>query len=139
MELNNTTKYAIRIVNYINRYSSDEKLYSARVLAEKLNINYKFLTTIMTKLVKAEILLSIRGKEGGFKLAKEPAEIFLMDIIEVFDDSFKRDACLLGIDVKCDEKKRCFLHDKWLKPKKEIYELFEGTSLADIKRSGEKF
>ena len=139
MELNNTTQYAIRIVNYINKYSRDERLYSARVLAESLDINYKFLTSIMTKLVKAEILTSIRGKEGGFKLAKDSNTIYLMDIIELFDESLQKDACILGIEKECNEKKRCFMHDKWKKPKKEIYELFEGTSIEDIKMSGEKF
>ena len=138
MELNNTTQYAIRILNYINVNSTD-KLFSARLLAENLTINYKFLTAIMTKLVKAEILKSIRGKDGGFKLIKKADEIFLMDIIKLFDDSFDRDACILGIDEKCDATKKCFMHNKWIKPKTEVYSLFETTTLEDVKEKGDRF
>jgi len=138
MELNNTTQYAIRILNYINKNSTD-RLLSARNIAESLDINYKFLTAIMTKLVKAGLLNSIRGKDGGFKLVKKSDEIFLMDIIKLFDDSFDRDACILGIDEKCDNTKRCFMHDRWVKPKTELYTLFETTSLEDLKESGDRF
>ncbi|WP_457745888.1 RrF2 family transcriptional regulator [Sulfurimonas sp.] len=138
MELSNTTQYAIRILNYINS-NSTSRLYTAKILSEKLSINYKFLTTIMTKLVKAEFLESVRGKDGGFKLKKDSQKIVIMDIIELFDDSYQKDACLLGIDKKCNETKKCFMHDKWVKPKKEVYELFESTTLEDVKDRGESF
>jgi len=139
MELNNTSQYAIRILNYINIHQETQKLFSARMLSEKLAINYKFLTAIMTKLVKAGYLESIRGKDGGFRLVKSADSIMLMDIIQLFDDSFDNKACLLGIDEECDSAHKCFLHDRWVKPKKALYELFENTSLEDVKKQGEKF
>ena len=139
MELNNTSQYAIRILNYMNMKSEEQTLFSARVLSEVLGINYKFLTTIMTKLVKAGFLESIRGKDGGFRLVKGADTIMMIDIIKLFDDSFDNEACLLGIDKKCDVRHKCFLHDKWVKPKKAVYELFETTSLEDVKKSGERF
>jgi len=139
MELNNTAQYAIRILNYINMHTDEKRLLSARKLSEALDINYKFLTAIMTKLVKAGFLESIRGKDGGFHLIKDANEIMLMDIIKLFDDSFDRSACLLGIDNKCNPDKKCFLHDRWKEPKKEIYELFEKSSLEDVKAQGERF
>jgi len=136
MELNNTTQYAIRVLNFMNTYESQD-FYSARFLSEKLNIDYKFLTIIMTKLVKAEILKSIRGKSGGFILNKNPMEICLIDIIKLFDNTVDPKSCVLGID-KCDSKNRCSLHNKYLKPKKEIYKLFENTTLDDVKGQGIK-
>jgi len=137
MELNNTTQYAIRILNYIN---SKEKhlLHSAKKIAEDLNINYKFLTAIMTKLAKEQFVKSIRGRDGGFQLMKEANEIMIIDIIYLFDSSFEKDACILGID-KCNAKEKCFMHDKWVKPKMKIFELFEGTTLEDVKGRGAKF
>jgi len=137
MQLNNTTQYAIRILNYIN-VEGKERLFSARVLSDRLDINYKFLTSIMTKLVKANFITSIRGRDGGFKLIEEAHKIFIIDVIELFDDSFQNDACVMGID-KCNKKQKCFMHDKWVKPKKSIYDFFENTSLADIANRGDKF
>ena len=137
MELNNTTQYALRLLNYIN-VANTKQLYSAKFLSEELGINYKFLTSIMTKLVKAELIESIRGREGGFKLLKDPKQIYIIDIITLFDDSFQKESCILGID-KCDEGKKCSMHDRWIKPKKMVYELFETTTLEDLKNSGDKF
>jgi Rrf2 family protein len=112
--------------------NGSQRLYSARLLSEELNINYKFLTAIMTKLVKAELIKSIRGREGGFMLLKDSSSITIIDIINIFDDSLSANRCLLGID-KCNVNDKCFMHDKWLKPKSIMYDMFKNTTLADIK------
>ena len=137
MELSNTTQYVLRLLNYINT-ANTKKLYCAKFLSEELDINYKFLTSIMTKLVKAEFIESIRGREGGFKLLKDPDKIYIVDIITLFDSSFQKESCILGID-KCDEGKKCSMHDKWKNPKKQLYEMFETSTLEDLKNKGNKF
>ncbi len=137
MELSNTTQYVLRLLNYINT-ANTKKLYCAKFLSEELDINYKFLTSIMTKLVKAEFIESIRGREGGFKLLKDPDKIYIIDIITLFDSSFQKEFCILGID-KCNEGKKCSMHDKWKNPKKQLYEMFETSTLEDLKNKGNKF
>jgi len=136
MQLSNATQYVIRILNYIN-INQDGTLYSARVLAEKLEIDYKFLTSIMTKLVKADIVRSIRGRGGGFELIKDPSTIFIIDIISLFDESFDKKACILGKDL-CDESEKCSMHDQWIESKRTMYKVFEDTTLEDLKNKGDR-
>lgn len=135
MELNNTSKYAIRILSYIANHSKG-KLLSARELSEILDIPYKFLTRIMTDLVREEYLISVRGREGGNKLARDPSKITIMEILNTFNEFNNQTECILGIGP-CDQHKQCALHDEWLKPKKMILEMFKKTTLADM--DGENF
>lgn len=135
MELNNTSKYAIRILGYIANYS-EGKLLSARELSEALNIPYKFLTKIVTDLVKEGYIISIRGREGGNKLSRDASQITLMEILNTFNELNTQAECILGIG-SCDNKKRCALHDQWLKPKSMINKMFQNTTLKDL--DGENF
>jgi len=135
MELNNTSKYAIRILSYIAN-NSDGKLLSARELSETLDIPYRFLTKIMTDLVKENYLISIKGREGGNKLSRDASEITLMEILNTFNEFNNQTECLLGIG-DCDHIKKCALHDQWIEPKTMIHSMFENTTLKDL--DGENF
>lgn len=135
MVLHNTTKYAIRILNYLAN-ESDNKLVSAKTLAETLHIPYRFLTKIMTNLVKEELISSIRGREGGFELARPANEINLAQVLDMISDSLEDDSCLLGIG-DCDSQNKCALHDQWLQPKIMIHKMFENTTLDMLK--GDEF
>ncbi len=136
MQLNNTSQYAIRILSYIAR-KQDEHLLSANELSKILNIPYKFLTKIMTKLVKAEFVESVRGRDGGFRLKDDAQKISVDDVLNLFNDSIKDEQCLLGIGA-CDTQCKCAMHDQWMKPKLLIQKLFRKSSIKDISKKGSK-
>ena len=135
MQLLNSSQYAIRILGYIANHE-DQQLCNAKELSEALTIPYKFLTKIMMKLVNADLIISIRGREGGYKLSKPASDITIIEILMHFNEFPDDKQCLLGIGV-CDSKKKCALHDQWIKPKSMIKKMFVNTTLADIK--GENF
>jgi len=134
MKLNNTSQYAIRILAYIADHK-EKTLFSATELSNDLNIPYKFLTKIMTELVKADFVESIRGREGGFKLKKNAADIKVDDILNIFNDSIKDEECILGIGF-CNGMCKCALHDQWMEPKLLMQKMFRESSLQDIAGRG---
>ena len=134
MKLNNTSQYAIRILAYITDHK-EKILFSAAEISNELNIPYKFLTKIMTELVKADFIESIRGREGGFKLKKSAAEIKVDDVLNIFNDSVKDEECILGIGF-CNSVCKCALHDQWMEPKLLIQKMFRESSLEDIAGKG---
>jgi Rrf2 family protein len=136
MQLNNTSQYAVRILSYIAR-EQDNHLLNATKLSEVLNIPYKFLTKIMTKLVKGGFIVSIRGRDGGFQLKRSPEKISVDDILNLFNDSVKDEQCLLGIGA-CDTHCKCAMHDQWMKPKLLIQKLFRESSIKEISQKGSK-
>lgn len=134
MKLNNTSQYAIRILAYIADHK-EKNLLSAAELSTELIIPYKFLTKIMTELVKTDFIESIRGREGGFKLQKSASEIKIDDILNIFNDSIKEEECILGIGF-CNGMCKCALHDQWMEPKLLMQKMFRESSLEDIAGRG---
>ena len=134
MKLNNTSQYAIRILAYIADHT-EKTLFSAIELSNELSIPYKFLTKIMTELVKADFIESIRGREGGFRLKKEASAIKVNDILNIFNDSIKDEECILGIGF-CNGMCKCALHDQWMEPKLLMQKMFRESSLQDIAGKG---
>ena len=133
MQLNNTSQYAIRILSYIAN-NGKENLVSAKTLSHTLDIPYKFLTKIMTDLAKLDFVISIRGREGGFKLAREASSITIMEILNAFNEFTDHTSCLLGIGncVGKESKLKCILHDQWLKPKSMIKKMYEDITIDNV-------
>lgn len=130
MQLLNSSQYAIRIMSYIAN-NNGNSLHSAKDLSVILDIPYKFLTKIMIDLVKAEFIISIRGREGGYKLSKPAYKITVMEILNIFNEFINHEQCVLGIG-KCDGKHKCSMHDKWVEPKDLIRKMFEETTLENL-------
>ena len=133
MQLSNSSQYAIRVLAYMAD-KKDSQL-NATQLAEILFIPYKFLTKIMTELVKVDLVESIRGREGGFKLKKKSSDIMVSDILDLFNDSIKDEQCVLGIGF-CNGMCKCAMHDQWMEPKMLLQKMFRESSLEDIAGRG---
>ena len=134
MQLSNTSKYAIRILAYMAD-KKDSTLINATELAEALQIPYKFLTKIMTEVAKYGLIISIRGREGGYKFAKPTSQIKISEILDIFNDSIKDEECVLGIGF-CNGLCKCALHDQWMEPKLLLQKMFRESSLKDIAGRG---
>ena len=89
----------------------------------------------MTELVKVDLVESIRGREGGFKLKKRSSEIMVSDILDLFNDSIKDEQCVLGIGF-CNGMCKCAMHDQWMEPKLLLQKMFRESSLEDIAGRG---
>jgi len=134
MQLSNTSQYAIRILAYITD-KEELGLISASELSDALTMSYKFLTKIMTELVKADLVISIRGRDGGYKLSRDPSQIMVEDILKLFNDSVKDEQCVLGIGF-CNGMCKCALHDQWMEPKLLLQRMFRESSLKNIAGKG---
>jgi len=134
MQLSNTSQYAIRMLAYMADHK-DTSLINATELSEALQIPYKFLTKIMTELVKTDFITSIRGREGGYTLNREASDIKVDDILKVFHDSIQDEQCVLGIGF-CNGMCKCALHDQWMEPKLLLQKMFRESSLEDIAGRG---
>ena len=132
MKLSTTSQYAIRVMIFIAQ-NPNIKLFHAKDISEKLSIPYKYLTKIMSKLVEANIITSIRGREGGYSIAKKSVNIKMIDLVKAVDDSLHDTTCVLGIGL-CNENKKCALHDEWREPKESMLKMFCNTTLEDVSK-----
>jgi Rrf2 family nitric oxide-sensitive transcriptional repressor len=88
----------------------DEKPILARTIAKEMQIPANFLSKILNRLVQAGLIQSIRGRNGGFVMAKPPAEIRIREIIDPFMQIDDYKDCFLGFK-ECDGL--CGLHHRW--------------------------
>jgi len=130
MILTKTTEYAVRVLTFMAS-QDDRDLFSAKHLHEQLNIPYKYLTRLMTDLAKYGCLLSIRGRDGGFKITKSIKEISLAKIIEAVEGMDSFNSCILGFH-ECSSDNPCAMHFVWEKNKAAFIKTLETTSLDDI-------
>jgi len=117
--------------------NQDESLMNATELSKRLHIPYKYLTKLMTDIVKAGLVVSIRGRDGGYSFAKPPSEILVENILEIFHDSIQDQQCVLGIGF-CNSKCKCSLHDQWMEPKLLMQKMFRESTLEAIAGEGSK-
>lgn len=129
MHFSKTTEYAIRILTYLHRHH--ETSHSVNVLHKELNLPYKYLTKMVTDLVKKGLVHSSRGRDGGISLARNAQDIRLCDILEAIGEPLEPERCILGFE-KCDAANPCALHDQWIQPKEMIETMLMSTTLASL-------
>jgi len=129
MNLSKTAQYAIRILSFMA--VKKLPLYPTSLLVKELQISDKYLKHLMTSMAKAGLVMSIRGRHGGFKLIKSPNEISLNEIINAVEKKEKYDGCILGFD-QCSDESPCAVHKEWSKVKQEMDLLFNQIMLETI-------
>ena len=129
MKFQKTTEHAIRVMTYLA--SQKERRFSVNVLHRELNIPYKYLGRLMSKLSQAGLVKVEQGKYGGFQLARELHKIYLYEIVGVVEGLDDYDRCILGF-AQCSNENPCPLHFKWVEIQSKLKELMYNTSLADL-------
>ena len=102
--ISNKCKYAIRALLYIARQSESDRAVMTSEIAEAQKIPRKFLEGILRDLRNNRILDSKRGKDGGFRLLRDPEEVSMTEIIRIMDGPIAMLPCVsLNYYRSCDE------------------------------------
>ena len=91
MHITLESDYAVRIVSCL---TDANKRMDAKTIAEKTCVTLRFALKILRKLVASGIVKSYKGTQGGYELAKSPAEITLRDVIETVEGTYCLSRCL---------------------------------------------
>lgn len=117
MEITREIDYAVRCILSLS-YSPDE-VKGASTIAREMNIPAPFVSKILQKLSKKGLVIPIRGVKGGFRLARKPKDISLLDVIEAISGPIPVNICV--IDSKsCSRIKKCSVHPIWVSIQKLI-------------------
>ncbi len=129
MKFSKTTEYAIRVMVYLSDHR--EFLYSVNKLHLLLNVPYKYLGRLMSKLASAGLVESVKGKDGGYRICDSCEPIYLYQIVEVVDGLSDYSRCVLGFD-ECSDENPCSLHKEWLPHLSGIKEMLYNVNLKDL-------
>ncbi|NNK62209.1 MAG: Rrf2 family transcriptional regulator [Gemmatimonadetes bacterium] len=126
-----TAGYALSAALAVAERGGETRSVSATELANTLEIPSNYLAKILHALARDGILISERGRTGGFRLARAPETIRLLDVVQGFDDLGRERQCLLGRG-ECTDVGGCPAHRDWVKASAPAFHFFESRSLADL-------
>ena len=99
-------------------------------ISERQSISLSYLEQLFSRLRRQGLVSSVRGPGGGYKLAKNYADISVAEIINAVDEQI--DATQCGGQENCRDEGRCMTHDLWATLNGKILDYLAGISLADM-------
>lgn len=106
---------------------------SLREVAERERISLKYLEQLVRPLMNAGLLRSVRGKGGGYVLAKPAAEVRAGDILRAAEGERSTVACE-GLDGACGRSDLCSTVKFWTGLEETIDAYVDGVTLAELAR-----
>jgi len=102
--------YAVRALVYLAD-KGKSRIVPVTELARKLSVTRPFMRKIMQVMAKSDVVGSNKGNKGGFLLKKDPGDIYLIDLVEIFQGKFSLNECILNKNI-CPNKGNCILKDR---------------------------
>ena len=124
------TDYALRCLVDMAE-AQPGQVVSVHALAQTEDIPEDLLQKIMQALTTAGIVSSQRGRAGGFRLVRLPADISVLEVFETLQGPFALNRCFLGAD-RCRHQDVCWLRSKLTALQEEMIAFFRGVTIADL-------
>lgn len=138
MKISTKGRYALRMM--IDLAEQENKGYIAlKEIAQRQQISKKYLEQIIPVLNRSGLLLTNRGFQGGYKLAKHPKEITVGEVLRNTEGSLAPVACLEHKPNQCERCNECITLPIWEGLERVVNEYLDGITLYDIistKRAG---
>ncbi|MBQ4531026.1 MAG: Rrf2 family transcriptional regulator [Lachnospiraceae bacterium] len=131
MRISTKGRYAIRVMIDIAEHNTGEFI-PLMDIAKRQEISEKYLESIVAVLSKNSFLISLRGKGGGYKLAKSPDQYTIGSILKLTESSLAPVACLDEKPNSCMRVMECPTIKLWEGLEKVIDEYLEGFTIADL-------
>lgn len=131
VKINKSTRFALYSVAELSA-NADEVL-SVGHIAEKYKISEHHVAKVLQQLTRAGLIRSIRGINGGFQIAKDPKEITLLDIVEIFEPRVRDNGCLLRDFAEvCDLSGACRIEEVFNEIQEQAIYTLQSFSVATL-------
>ena len=130
MKISTRGHYGTRAMLELALHYSDKPL-NLTDIARINEIPRGYLAQIMTSLLSAGLVRSVRGKDGGFMLAKPPQSITLNKVLRATEGPITLVPCLEN-PKSCRRSPICVPHDIWKKLKKAMDNVLDSVTLMDM-------
>lgn len=124
-------RYALRVMAELAK-NTDEKYIPLREIAERQEISEKYLEAILKMLVRQHMVSGLRGKGGGYRLAKKPSEYTVGSILKGTEGSLAPVACLSSEAEGCPRADQCVTLPVWRELDSLINGFLEGITLEQL-------
>lgn len=131
MKISTKGRYALRMM--VDLAVNDNGDYiSLRDVAERQEISMKYMEQIVSLLTKGGFLYSVRGPQGGYKLARKPEEYTTGEILRVTEGSLVPVTCFTNQPEHCPRAGSCPTQEFWDGMHQAIMQYVDNVTLADL-------
>jgi Rrf2 family transcriptional regulator, iron-sulfur cluster assembly transcription factor len=99
-------------------------------ISSRQKISLSYLEQLFGKLRRRQLVDSVRGPGGGYRLAKDMAEISVAEIILAVDEPI--DATQCAGKENCRDEQKCLTHDLWANLNERIFSYLEAVTLRQL-------
>ena len=130
-------RYAMRIMIDLARHKQDGYV-PLNEIAQRQGMSEKYLEAIIKVLVTNNMVTGLRGKKGGYKLCKPPAEYTAWDIISIMENDFCAVACLAPDAPACERADQCATLPMWKDFNANLQNFFQRYTLEKLAKQMKK-
>lgn len=130
MKMSTKGRYAVRILLSIARYQHMGPV-PKKIIAAEEGISADYIEQIIVPLKNDGLVVGIRGVKGGFRLAKDPQDITVYDILSTSEGVMKLVDCE-QMDCSGRDKNKCATRPVWEGASKVLKEYFEKITLKNL-------
>ena len=134
MRLTSYTDYALRALMYLGM--NRDRLVTIQDIADAQNIAKNHLTKVINHLSSMGVIDSVRGRNGGLRLGREPSEINIGDIVRNTENDFFIAECFNPDKQSCRYSSACVLKGVLKKATNAFLDVLDGVTLETIIAQG---
>ena len=124
-------RYALRVM--IDLSQQDPDSYTPlKEIAARQEISEKYLENILKSLVTQGFILGLRGKGGGYRLTKDPADYTAGEILRAIEGSVAPIPCLGSVTNECPMSEQCFTLPFWAGLDEVINQYIDSVTLEQL-------
>ncbi|MBP5306000.1 MAG: Rrf2 family transcriptional regulator [Lachnospiraceae bacterium] len=124
-------RYALRVMIDLAKNGKGEFI-PMKDVAERQGISLKYLEQILPVLSKNELVEAIHGKGGGYRLAKDPSEIKVGEVLRLTEKELAPVACLAADAAKCERMPECATIGFWKEYNEVVNKFLDSKTLMDF-------
>ena len=136
MKISTKGLYAVRLMLYLAEHDGGGPV-SLKEVSESLGISKKYLEQIVSNVVTAKLVRSVRGAAGGYQLAKPPDQISVGHIIDAMEGPLNLSECATEGECECPRSEGCKTRRVWEYLTDSINRLLYSITLQDMLESKE--
>jgi Rrf2 family protein len=135
MQLTRAADYAVRVMIHLAGLPPGTRLPGS-ALAAATGVPDSFMSKVLQGLVRARLIWSRRGVDGGFELAAAPESTTLLEVVEAIQGPIQLNRCL-GSGESCERQPGCVVHAVWAEAQSAMLAVLRGANLAGLARRAE--
>ncbi len=129
MRLTTKGRYAVTAMLDLALHA-DQGPVSLADISERQGISLSYLEQLFSRLRRNDLVCSVRGPGGGYRLGRDSADIHVAQVIDAVNESV--DATRCKGSGSCQQGVTCLTHHLWCDLSEQIHSFLDGISLADL-------